>query len=220
MSYFGGLGAGKGWLKFQFVVEPQVLRDAVVAVDPVFVKTNCRVPADYTCTPLEEYIANYERYVDAMIETPDAASQQSSLIYVSLGASLRKFGSRPCDDANFKVMNPEDPVVNAGPAMLAYNHVRKQLRSDILSNLCFGVELSYPRFVSLEREEYRILHDTAGFQGRAIFDALKSQIQKVTRPCTIRSPAREHRTQIRITDQMRALMRRHPGLKAAGLGVI
>jgi hypothetical protein len=63
MGYFGGLGAGKGWLKFLFVVDPDVLREVLIAIKPVLVITNSRVPADYDATPLNEYLAAPQKKV-------------------------------------------------------------------------------------------------------------------------------------------------------------
>ena len=39
MSYFGGLGAGKGWWKFLFLVDADVLRDVLIASKSVLVIT-------------------------------------------------------------------------------------------------------------------------------------------------------------------------------------
>jgi len=86
--------------------------------------------------------------------------------------------------------------------------------------LYFGAELSYPRFVSLDRDDHEILYDTTEFASYAIFQDIKSRIQKVTRPCKMRSVAREHRTPLRITEGMREKMRIHPGLRAASLDIV
>jgi hypothetical protein len=220
MAYFGGLGAGKGWLKFLFLVEPEVLQDVLTAAKPVLVITNARVPADYASTPLAEYLEAYARYLEAMVESPEAASQAWSAIYVGLAASLDRFLPTPSPDQRYKLMNSEEPVVNLSPETLLYDEHRGQLCTNVMTNLYFGVQLSYPRVISLDRDKHEILYDTAEFASYAIFQDVKSRIQKVTHPCKMRSPAREHRTPIRITERMRKKMRIHPGLRAVNLDII
>jgi hypothetical protein len=220
MAYSGGLGSGKGWLKFLFLVDPEILRDVLVAARPVLVITNGRVPADYESTPLTDYVESYERYVKAMLESPAEASRASTAIYMGLAASLERFSPKPCAGGNYKLMNPDEPVVNLGPVFLHYDGRRGQLCTNVMSELYFGVQLSFPRVISLDRDRYEVLYDTAEFATFAIFREVKSRIQKVTRPCKIQSPSREHRTPIRITDGMRERMKQHPGLKEASLEIV
>jgi hypothetical protein len=220
VTYFGGLGSGKGWLKFLFLVEPEILREALAAVNPVLVITNGRVPTGYKSTPLAEYVEAYARYVNAMLESPEAASRASSSVCMGLATSLDRFVSKPCPDARFKLLEPEEPVVNLTPETLHYDETRGQLCTNVMTNLYFGMELSYPRVISLDRDKHEVLYETAGFASHAIFQKVKVDIQKVTQPCRMRSPAREHRPPIRITEGMRDAMKSHPGLKAARLEIV
>lgn len=220
MGYFGGLGAGKGWLKFLFIVEPAVLREVLIATSPVLVITNSRVPADYEATPLDEYLAAYSCYLDAMLESPEAARMAAMAIYMGLAASLDRFSPTPCPDTRYKLMNSDEPVVNLRPLTLHFDARSGQLCTNVMSDLYFGVELSFPRLISLDRDKHEVLYETGPFPTYDIFEEVRSRIQNVTRPCKIRSPSREHRTPIRITDVMRGRLKRHPGLIAAGLELV
>jgi hypothetical protein len=220
MAYFAGLGAGKGWLKILFLVEPDVLQGILLAVQPRLVIMNRQVLADYTSTPITKYVQAYARYLDAMLESPEAASAASMSVYTGLAHSRQKLTTVPCRDPKYKRMETNEPVVNLGPEMLHYDAVRGQVCTGVLSNLYFGAELSFPRVISLEREKCEILHDTSRFPSFGIFESLKTHLQEVTRPCKLRSPVREHRTVIRITEQMRVKMRKHPGLRKAKLEIL
>ena len=220
MGYFGGLGAGKGWLKFLFVVHADVLREVLIATKPVLVITNSRVPAEYESTPLDEYMAAYSRYLEAMVESVEAAQKAAMGTYMGLAASLDRFSPTPCPDARYKLMNCDEPIVNLTPLMLYFDGRRGQLCTNVMSKLYFGVELSFPRFISLDRDKHEVLYETDQFPSYGIFEGVKSRIQKVTKPCKIRSPFRQHRTPIRITEAMNERMERHPGLKAAGLELL
>jgi hypothetical protein len=221
MTYFGGLGAGKGWLTFFFLVEPEILRDVLVAANAVLVVTNRRVPAAYKSTPKTEYLKAYERYVEATLESPTAARLASRDVYISLAASLKTFSPVVCSDARYKLMNAEEPVVNLSPEMLHYDESRGRLSTNVFSDdLYFGLQLSFPRVVSIDRDNHEVVSPTTDFATAAIYEDVKSRIQSVTLPCRIRSPSREHRTPIRITPTMGETMRNHPGLKQAGLKLV
>src|SRR4051812_7294822 len=101
MGYFGGLGAGKGWRNFLFVVDPDVLREVLIAIKPVLVITNARVPSEYISTPLDEYIAAYSHYLEAMLESADEAQKAAMGTYMGLAASLEQFSPRPCPDSRY-----------------------------------------------------------------------------------------------------------------------
>jgi hypothetical protein len=210
MGYFGGLGEGKGWLKFRFVVDRDVLREVLIATKPILVITNSRVPAEYEATPLDEYIAAYSRYLEAMLESAEAVQKAAMATYMGLAGSLDRFSPLPCPDSRYKLMDCDEPVVNLAPLTLYFDARRGQLWTNVTSNLYFGVELSFPRVISLERDKDEVLYKTAQFPTYAIFERVKSRIQKVTKPCKIRSSSREHRTPIRITEAMRERMQRHP----------
>jgi hypothetical protein len=220
MGYFGGLGAGKGWLKFLFVVDADVLREVLIATKAVLVITNSRIPADYEETPLDEYIAAFSRYLEATLESAEAAQKAGMATCIGMAASLDRFSPRPCPDSRYKLMNCDEPVVNLTPLTLYFDARRGQLCTNVMSNLYFGAEMSFPRVFSLDRERHEVLHETRQVPTYGIFEGVKSRIQKVTKPCKIRSPSREHRTQIRITEPMHERMKRHPGLIGAGLELV
>lgn len=220
MGYFGGLGAGKGWLKFLFVVEPEVLRDALTITKAVLVVTNSRVPAEYESTPLDEYAETYTRYLEATLESGEAAQKAAMATHMGLAASLNRFSPKPCPDSRYRVMNSDEPVVNLSPLTLHFDAQRGQLCTNVMSNIYFGVEMSFPRVISLGRDKHEILYETRRFPTYDIFKSAKSHIQKLTKPCKIRSPSRLHRTKIRITEAMHERMKCHPGLKAVGLELV
>src|SRR5205807_2250726 len=141
-------------------------------------------------------------------------------IRIGLAVSLKMFSPRKCPDPRYKLMRSDEPVVNVSPQIIDFDASRGTLRTNVGMGLYFGTELSFPRVISLDRDKHERLYDTSQFPTFELFKGLKSRLQKVTRPCRIRSPSREHRTPIRITDTMRETMRNHPGLHEAGLGIV
>ena len=103
-------------------------------------------------------MAAYSRYLEAMLELGDAtkqtamgvyADQTAMDVYIGLASSLDRFSPRPCPDAEHKLMNSDEPVVNLTPLMLYFDERRGQLCTNTYSKLYFGLELSFPRVISL-----------------------------------------------------------------------
>jgi hypothetical protein len=163
MGYFGGLGAGKGWLKFLFLVEARVLQEVLIAAKPVLVITNSRVSADYIQTPLVDYIDAYSKYLEAMLESPEAAHRASMKICVGLAASCDQFSPKLCPDNRYKLMNPQEPVVSLSPGRLYHDETRGQLCTNVMSEVFFCMELSFPKVISLDRDKHEVLYQTQEF---------------------------------------------------------
>jgi hypothetical protein len=220
MRYFGGLGAGKGWWKILFLVEPDILREVISATGAALVVKNRRVPADYQSTAIDDYIASYQRYVNAMLCSQEAASDAEGDVDIGLVPSVERVSYVSCPDARYKGIDVDEPVVGLSCETICYNHYRGQICTNILPGFHFGMKMAFPRVISLARDKHEILYDTTTCPSFSIFQRMKADIQKITSPCKIRSPAREHRTQIRITEGMCQQMRKHPGLKAAQLEIV
>ena len=58
MGYFGGLGAGKGWRRFYFVVAPDELQRVLMDSECALLVSNGRVPVDYERTALSDFVAH------------------------------------------------------------------------------------------------------------------------------------------------------------------
>jgi hypothetical protein len=217
MPYFGGLGAGKGWYKFQFAVTPNEMSDVLRSQNPFVVNTNTRVPIDYSYTPLDEYLNSYQQYVDAMVNTVEVPWQFCSSISRGLATSLTVFESKACPDPAYKLMNPVEPVINLGPVPISY--FNKKLSSKVVSEICFGIEMTFPRVVSFDKDGYEALYPTDSFETYKLFTELCSLITKMTKRCVFRSRLQQHRTKIRISHEMAVYMKKHAGLISLGLFV-
>ena len=179
---------------------------------------NRRVDADYVSTSVSEYVEAYNRFLAAILVSPKEAARASSEVFIGLAETLEKISSKPCPDTRFKLLSSDEPVISLSPSVLHYDGTK--LRTDTMSSFYFGLEMNFPRVISLGRDNHEILYDTAEFPTRRIFEDMKLRIQSVTDPCKIRSPSRIHRPPIRITDEMRELMREHPCLKQDNLELL
>jgi len=217
MSYFGGLGAGKGWYKFQFAVTPNEMSNVLRSQNLFVVKTTKRVPIDYSNTPLDEYLDSYQQYVDAMVNTVEVPWQFCSSISHSLVTSLTIFKPKVCPDPAYKLMNPVEPVINLGPVPISYSN--RKLSTAVESKISFGIEMTFPKVVSFDRDGHEALYAADCFEIYKLFTELCSLITKMTKPCVFRSELQQHRTKIRISHEMVIGMKRHAGLISLGLSV-
>jgi hypothetical protein len=217
MSYSGGLGAGKGWYKFQFAVTPNEMSSALRSQNLFVVKTTARVPIDYSYTPLDEYLDSYRQFVDAMVNTVEVPWQLCSSISESLVTSLSIFEPKVCHDPAYKLMNPVEPVINLGPVPISYSN--KKLSTAVESKISFGIEMTFPKVVSFDRDGHEALHATDCFETYKLFTELCSLITKITKPCAFRSELQQHRTKIRISHEMAIYVKKHAGLLSRGLFV-
>jgi len=217
MSYSGGLGAGKGWYKFQFAVTPNEMSNVLRSYNLFVVKTTKRVPIDYSYTSLDEYLDSYQQYVDAMVNTVEVPWRFCSSISHSLVTSLTIFEPKVCPDPAYKLMNPIESVINLGPVPISYSN--KKLSTAVTSNISFGIEMTFPKVVSFDKDGHETLYATDCFETYKLFTELCSLITKITKPCVFRSERQQHRTKIRISHEMAICMKKHSGLISLGLFV-
>jgi hypothetical protein len=218
MGYYGGLGAGKGWLCTKFLVAPDELAGILRAHEPGLVITNGRVPASYVCTPLEEYLAAYTAYVDALCGEGPMPRALEMGIHMSMAASLACIAFASCPDARYKLASANEPVIDLSPVDLYYAEgVFSTRRSGHIS---FAVQMAFPKVVSFSREGHEVLHETSGYPSARLYEELRAAVHAVTSPCRIESPVRVHRTDIRISASVRERVRGAPALARLGLTVV
>jgi hypothetical protein len=217
MGVYGGLGAGKGWLQFRCLVEPDLLSEALQNIGSLRIIENGRVAFDYSETPIEEFIDRYTKYLIASFAAGDWKETEFSARLIDRDVLLKE---SPCPDTRYKLIELDEPVISVRPGMVYYDAKRGKLSTNTHSSTLLGLEFNYPRVYSLRNEQHELLHDTAGLPTFQAFQRLTEFLSARTCPCRIRSESREHRTPIRITDLMREQAHSHKGLLTNGLSVV
>ena len=218
MGYFGGLGAGKGWHKFQFLVCPQILRQVLTHHELWLVINNRRVTTDYQFTSIDDYVDAYTGYLEASMAAHTNVRQAASNIYIGMVTSLDTLTEEICPEPRFKLLTLSEPAINLNPVMLHYDGER--LSTHMLSDIYFGLEMSFPKVVSFADDGHQTLYDTAPGDSFKLFESMKSEFKALTKPCKIRSLSRDHRTAVRIDPAMRNKMANHAGLKSLNLQIL
>ena len=60
--------------------------------------------------------------------------------------------------------------------------------------------------MSFPRDDHETLYDTSEYDTFKLFESMKTEFKTLTLSCKIRSPSRDHRTTVRITQPMREKM--------------
>jgi hypothetical protein len=67
MSYFGGLGSGKGWNKFNFILTPKEFESIFRELKFYFVITNTSVAIDYKATDKAYIFDSYKDFFNEIL---------------------------------------------------------------------------------------------------------------------------------------------------------
>lgn len=209
MSYFGGLGAGKGWDKFKFVLTPADLRSIFENLNYWFVITNSAVVIDYSITDKDSLFENYKRYYNKIVSgeprTTKEDSQIESGIRISITDSPAKISfeeicsKKGTVSKEFKRVVVQEPVVNVTPFYLAYENEQLTIQS-YNEEGALGLEFNYPKVVSFDFEQHAALHDTTANSNKLLFDNLIARIKERARKAKLVSPAKGFRPNFWISE--------------------
>lgn len=204
MGYFGGFGAGKGWQSYYFLITPDELHAQLAALELSLVITNCRVPVTYFSTPIEEYREQYAAYFRAVSGEGDGVDWHvTSPMYISLTRPSVHIGFEVITrHPEYKLVEPSEPLINLSPFPLYYDNERQQISlvHGGMESWSFGLRMDYPKVVSYSSEHHECLHNTSSYMNAELFAQLKGGIDCITTNATILSPAKRHRTKVRISE--------------------
>ncbi len=219
MDYFGGLGSGKGWHSVMLFPTPDFLSELVGDRGVVMFINNSRVPADYRPTPVSDYLVGFQSYYDLVRreESPDWRTVGS--LSIGLTHKETSFAEKACKDTRFKLLHPSEPVISVRPCNIVCDGNSFRIGIGIQDETVFGLELSYPKVFSTEREHHEILRSTGDLPNHRLWLKLTEQIKESTRPLVIRNESREIRTRMRISQGAIPVANAHHLLQRFGFKV-
>lgn len=208
MSYFGGLGAGKGWNKFKFVLTPAELKEVFEGLDYWFVITNCRVDINYSVNDKISLFDSYKVYFNKITSGQAWDKREDHQIESGVRLSITddpkkiKFEERRDRKGElsreFKLVRHQEPVINISPFYLLYEQNKLTIETMNEEGI-LGLELSFPKFFSLDSERHEQLHETSNFSTRKLFAELASRIAARTRKSKLISPTKLFKPNFRIS---------------------
>ncbi|KAF2333628.1 hypothetical protein [Flavobacterium ginsenosidimutans] len=232
MSYFGGLGAGKGWNTFKFIITPQEFESLFQDLNYYFVITGSRVEINYKNTDEQYIFDSYKSYYNEVLtgENKFDKKEQWSFerdIRISITDDLCKINFQDIIDKkgivsnDFKLVRPTEPVINISPFYLTYSKTFESLSISYMNNEgSIGLELTYPKIVSFESDNFKSLVDTHSFTTNTLFNNLIENIKAISNKAKLQSTAKLFRPNFWISPDAKKVINQNHYLKSNDLNII
>ena len=228
MRYFGGLGAGKGWNSFHFILTPDEFPKVFDGLQYSFVETGTRVESDYKETSKENYFRAYKYFFEILLTGQQPLGNREpwaieSAVRESIINDIAKISFREITDnwgkpIPYKLVEPSEPVINISPFYLLFLGEKKEsltIASDNKEGV-IGLQLSYPKFVTWFNTENPELMETNSYDTYTLYGILVERIKKNTRKAKIQSPVKLFKPNFWISRDAVSLINKNKYLKKNG----
>ncbi|RYG08862.1 MAG: hypothetical protein EOO07_24880 [Chitinophagaceae bacterium] len=198
MGYFGGLGAGKGWNTFNFILTPAEFELLFEDLQFNFVIDNQRVEIGYRQTNRDNIFNAYKRFFEETLIGEKERSKKEKwdierLIRISIIDDLKKIEFDDIVDKKggvskeFKLVRPTEPVINISPFYITLTGTEKLSIAYMNDDGIIGLQLNYPKAVSWKVDNFSTVQDTKAFATSSLFDVLVKRIKNVSHKATVSS---------------------------------
>jgi len=231
MRYFGGLGAGRGWLLFHFILTPDEFPKIFEELQYSFVTTGSRVDSDYNETSKQDYFRAYKLFFETLLTGQQSLGNRKPWtiehpVRESIIDDINKISFREITDKRgkpmpYKLVEPSEPVINITPFYLLYfpKHESLTIASDNREGI-IGLQLSYPKVVTWFNSENPEEMETNSFDTFALFETLVARIKKNTRKAKMQGPTKLFKPNFWISRDAVSFINKNKYLKNNGLEIL
>lgn len=232
MSYFGGLGAGKGWNTFNFIITPKEFELIFRDLNFNFVITNTRVPVAYKKTDKSLVFDGYHDFFNAIIIGENEYDKKEYWSYeykirVSITNDLSKIKFEKIIDKKgiisdeFKTVRPTEPVINISPLYLTFFKEKQSLNLAYLNTEgTIGLALTYPKFVSFAADKFNSAIDAHTFGTYNLYTDLVNNIKAISNKAKVQSNAKLYRPNFWISPEAKKTIHTNRYLKSNELIIL
>lgn len=229
MGYFGGLGSGKGWNKFNFILTPKEFESIFTDLQFYFVITNTRVPIDYKATDTPYVFDGYKDFFNEIIISNKEYDKKEHWLYenkirVSITGDINKIGFKEIIDKKgtvsdaFKLVDPTEPVINISPFYLTFSKDKESLSIAYMNTEgTIGLEITYPKFVSFSNDGFNSTVDAGTFNNYNLFSDLIKNIKAISNKAKLQSAAKLYRPNFWISPEAKKVINENRYLKSNSL---
>lgn len=193
MGYFAGLGAGKGWNSFKFILTPDEFQEIFKGITYAFVNSSVRVEEDYTESNKKDVFQAYENFFEQILIGQTALTREKAWsiereVRMMVTDSADKVFYKVCKNDKgevmpFKVMEPTEPVINIAPFYLSWSAEYEKMSVAYLNaEGIIGLELSFPKYVSFN---YVDNIDTSTYKTAELYKTLVSRIKAISKKAKV-----------------------------------
>lgn len=228
MSYFGGLGAGKGWNTFNFILTPKEFESIFKDLQFYFVITNTRVPIDYRATEKSSVFIGYNDFFNETLTGGRKLDRKEHWFYedkirISITDDIDKIDFENIDNQEvskeFKLVRPTEPVINISPFYLLK---KKESLSVAYMNTegTIGLELTYPKFVSFLTDGDNSIIDAHTFSAYNLYNDLVKNIKSISNKAKVQSDKKLYRPNFWISPEAKKVINENRYLKSNSLIIL
>lgn len=232
MSYFGGLGSGKGWNKFNFILTPKEFESIFRELKFYFVITNTSVAINYKATDKAYIFDSYKDFFNEILIGKTALDQKKQWSYekkirISITDDLHKINFKEIIDKQglrsdeFKLVDPTEPVINISPFYLTFSKDKESLSIAYMNvEGTIGLEMTYPKVVSFSTDKFNSVVDTSQFNNTLLFNDLIKNIKALSAKAKLQSSTKLYRPNFWISPEAKKLINENHYLKSNLLSII
>jgi hypothetical protein len=221
MGYVGGLGAGKGWRRFRFLIAPDELKGVLARCACELLVINSRVPVEYQKTELAEYISRYTSRYSNPRENGCLSDLHTALLLPGTRFNWEPVVARRKKHEGFKVIDLFEPVVTVASLHVCWGaDCRFHFAWCTQDPIWIGLDIQFPKVVTYTHEHHEVSHPTEETRNAALFDSLCRDIRRITRPALFASPVGDRKADLRVSVAAAELIREDPRLMAQGIRLL
>lgn len=229
MGYFGGLGSGKGWNKFNFILTPNEFESIFTDLKFHFVITNTRVPIDYKATDTLYVFDGYKDFFNEIIIGNKEYDRKEHWFYedkirISLTDDLNTINFKDIIDKkgvisnDYKLVDPTEPAINISPFYITFSKNNESLSVAYMNTEgTIGLELTYPKFVSFSNDKFNSIVDANTFNNYNLFNDLVKNIKAISNKAKLQSAAKLYRPNFWISPEAKKVINENRYLKSNSL---
>jgi hypothetical protein len=231
MGYFGGLGAGKGWNKFNFILTPKEFESIFKDLKFYFIITNTSVAIDYKKTDTSYIFDGYSDFFnEILIGTKELDRKEhwfyESKIRISITDDIDKIDfeniiNKEEVSKDFKLVRPTEPVINISPFCLYFLKDKESLSVAYRNTEgTIGLELTYPKFVSFLTGGDNSIIDAHAFNTYNLFNDLVKNIKALSNKAKVQSQTKLYRPNFWISPEAKKAINENRYLKSNSLTIL
>lgn len=230
MGYFAGLGSGRGWILFNFILTPDELQKVFDGLKYSFINTSSRVETNYKESPKQNYFQAYKLFWEQILIGKQSLNRQESWsierpVRESIIDDIDKVSFREVKDEKgnpmpYKVIEPLEPIINISPFYLFFSAEKESLSVAYLNEEgIIGLQLSYPKYVTWYNKENPETIETSSFDSFGLFKTLVERIKKNTNKAKLQSPTKLFKPNFWISKEALLLINKNKYLIENGLEI-
>lgn len=220
MSYFGGLGAGKGWNTFNFILTPPEFKLLFKDLQFSFVIDNKRVEIDYQQTERDVVFNAYEQFFEQVLIGQKELSEKAkweieSLIRISIIDDLKKIEFADIVDKkglvskDFKLVRPTEPVINISPFYITLTGSEKLSIAFFNTDGIIGLQFNYPKVVSWKKDNFDTVQETKSFPANQLFEVLVKRVKSISHKAKVSSSSTDYKPNFWISNEATAVINKN-----------